>query len=228
MKNEERQNYVKELMGFYERDSKEFLELANAIYKAEFNFINYMKEKVSPSSYERALTEFEELSKKVTEVIGNKKASFDTLLNEFSKNNNNYSASILSAVRRNELSKEEVENAMSKLEVDFDNNYAELVNNYTLSFKDLISKIEQIVKSNRNFVIEYGDFQLTNQPTINEYKPIYDKHDMVYDKFIFEFQAEALRINFLAEQIKNTYTRITKMLDDNYDIFSELTEILDK
>ena len=28
MKNEERKNYVKELMGNYERDSKDFLELA--------------------------------------------------------------------------------------------------------------------------------------------------------------------------------------------------------
>lgn len=226
MKNEERKNYVKELMGNYERDSKEFLELANDIYKAEFNFVNYMKEKVSPSSYERALTEFDEVSKKVSEVVKTKKASLDALLNEFSTNNNNYSAGILAAVRRNELSKEEVASAMSELATDFDNNYANVINNYTLSFKDVIAKIEKIVKSNRKFVIEYGDFQLTDQPTINEYKPIYDKHDAVYDKFIFEFQAEALRINFLAEQIKNTYTRITKMLDENYDIFSELEDIL--
>ncbi len=114
---------------------------------------------------------------------------------------------------------------MNELTTDFDNNYSALINNYTSNFKYII---EKIVKSNRKFVVEYGDFQLTNQLTVNEYKPIYDKHDVVYDKFIFEFQAEALIINFLVEQVKNTYTRITKMLDENYDIFSELTEILDK
>jgi len=225
---EERKNYVKELMGDYKRESEEFLELANEIYKAEFNFVNYMKEKVSPSSYERALNEFDAESKKVNEIIASKKASLDNLLNEFSKTNNNYSADILTKVRRNELSKEEVANTMKELTNDFDNNYSSLINDYTVDFKNLISKIEKIVKTNRKFVVEYGDFQLTDQPTVNEYKPIYDKHDVVYDKFIFEFQAEALRINFLTEQIKNTYTRITKMLDENYDIFSELTEILDK
>jgi len=225
---EERKNYVKELMGDYKRESEEFLELANEIYKAEFNFVNYMKEKVSPSSYERALNEFDAESKKVNEIIASKKASLDNLLNEFSKTNNNYSADILTKVRRNELSKEEVANTMKELTNDFDNNYSSLINDYTVDFKNLISKIEKIVKTNRKFVVEYGDFQLTDQPTVNEYKPIYDKHDVVYDKFIFEFQAEALRINFLIEQIKNTYTRITKMLDENYDIFSELTEILDK
>jgi len=225
---EERKNYVKELMGDYKRESEEFLELANEIYKAEFNFVNYMKEKVSPSSYERALNEFDAESKKVNEIIASKKASLDNLLNEFSKTNNNYSADILTKVRRNKLSKEEVANTMKELTNDFDNNYSSLINDYTVDFKNLISKIEKIVKTNRKFVVEYGDFQLTDQPTVNEYKPIYDKHDVVYDKFIFEFQAEALRINFLTEQIKNTYTRITKMLDENYDIFSELTEILDK
>ena len=38
----------------------------------------------------------------------------------------------------------------------------------------------------------------------------------------------AYRINFLAEQIKSTYTRTIKLLDENYDIFSDLLKDLEK
>lgn len=227
MKNEERKMYVQKLMESYEQSSKEYLDIAESIYRVEFGFVNYMKEKVAVSSYEKAYADFEEEVKRVNSILNENKNKFDELLNEFSMTNNNYSANIISAVRKNELSKEEVENAMKALTEDFDSKYAEMIKNYTESFKEIIEKIEKVVKSSRKFVIEYGDFQLTDKPTVNEYKPIYDKHDVIYDKFIFEFQAEALRINFLAEQIKNTYTRITKLLDENYDIFSELNELLE-
>lgn len=227
MKNEERKMYVQKLMESYEKSSKEYLDMAESIYRVEFGFVNYMKEKVAVSSYEKAYADFEEEVKRVNVILNENKMKFDELLNEFSMTNNNYSSSIISAVRRNELTKEEVESAMKELAEDFDNKYAEMIKNYTETFKGIIEKIEKVVKSSRKFVIEYGDFQLTDKPTVNEYKPIYDKHDAIYDKFIFEFQAEALRINFMPEQIKNTYTRVTKLLDENYDIFSELTELLE-
>lgn len=227
MKNDERKMYVQKLMESYEKSSKEYLDMAESIYRVEFGFVNYMKEKVAVSSYEKAYADFEEEVKRVNVILNENKMKFDELLNEFSMTNNNYSSSIISAVRRNELTKEEVESAMKELAEDFDNKYAEMIKNYTETFKGIIEKIEKVVKSSRKFVIEYGDFQLTDKPTVNEYKPIYDKHDAIYDKFIFEFQAEALRINFMPEQIKNTYTRVTKLLDENYDIFSELTELLE-
>jgi len=227
MENEERKMYVEKLMESYEKSSKEYLDMAESIYRVEFGFVNYMKEKVAVSSYEKAYADFEEEVKRVNGILNENKMRFDELLNEFSMTNNNYSSNIISAVRRNELSKDEVESAMKELADDFDNKYAEMIKNYTETFKGIIGKIEKVVNSSRKFVIEYGDFQLTDKPTVNEYKPIYDKHDVIYDKFIFEFQAEALRINFMPEQIKNTYTRITKLLDENYDIFSELTELLE-
>ena len=122
----------------------------------------------------------------------------------------------------------EVENNLKSLEDEFNNNYKTMIDNYTNELNKLFDKIKKIVEINRKFVIEYGGLQLTDTPIENEYKPIYDIHDQIYDKFIFDFQTEAYRINFLADQIKSTYTRTIKLLDENYDIFSDLLKDLEK
>lgn len=224
---EERINYVEELMKEYQKESNEYLELAKQILDKEDGFRRYMNEKISPESYQKGLNEFIETETKISKRLVEKKSDFNDFLNEFSANNNSFSSSILTKVRKNEISKEEVEKAMNELNEDFESKYNSIIENYTTELNNTISKINAIVNKNRKFVIEYGDFQLTDAPTVNEYKPIYDQHDALFDKFIFEFQAEALRINFLAEQIKSTYNRVKKLIDENYDIFSELTAMLD-
>lgn len=224
---EERINYVEELMKEYQKESNEYLELAKQILDKEDGFRRYMNEKISPESYQKGLNEFIETETKISKRLVEKKSDFNDFLNEFSANNNSFSSSILTKVRKNEISKEEVEKAMNELNEDFESKYNSIIENYTTELNNTISKINAIVNKNRKFVIEYGDFQLTDAPTVNEYKPIYDQHDALFDKFIFEFQAEALRINFLAEQIKSTYNRVKKLIDENYDIFSELTSMLD-
>ena len=224
---EERINYVEELMKEYQKESNEYLELAKLILDKEDGFRRYMNEKISPESYQKGLNEFIETETEISKRLVEKKSDFNDFLNEFSANNNSFSSSILTKVRKNEISKDEVEKAMNELNEDFESKYNSIIENYTTELNNTISKINAIVNKNRKFVIEYGDFQLTDAPTVNEYKPIYDQHDALFDKFIFEFQAEALRINFLAEQIKSTYNRVKKLIDENYDIFSELTSMLD-
>lgn len=227
-RNEERKKYVERLMNEYEKNSKEYLELVESIYQSEDGFRQHMSEKFSPMSYEKALNKFFEETNKIDRIVAEKKSELDERLNAFSNENSNYSANILSKVRKNELTKEEVIQSMNELATDFDTKYNEMINNYKLQLKDKIALINKIVEKNRKFVVEYGNLQLTEKPTVNEYKPIYDKHDAIYDKFIYEFEAEALRINFLAEQIKSTYNRITKLVDENYDIFKDMEELLNK
>lgn len=225
---EERTKYVEKLMNEYEKYSKEYLELVELIYQLEDGFRQQMSEKFSPTSYEKALNKFFDETKKIDKIVDEKKSDFNEILNEFSNNNSNYSANILSKVRKNELRKEDVIQSMNELTSDFESKYDEIINNYKLQLKDKIALINKMVEKNRKFVVEYGDLQLTEKPTVNEYKSIYDKHDAIYDKFIYEFEIEALRINFLPEQVKKTYNRITKLVDENYDIFKDMEDLLNK
>ena len=167
-----------------------------------------------------------------TKRIGNKiiqeKNKFNELLNDFFLKDNEFSVAILTNTRKGVFDKSMVENELKMLENEFDNEYKSVIDNYTNELDKIFERIKKNVELNRKFVIEYGGLQLTDTPVENEYKPIYDKHDQIYDKFIFEFQTEAYRINFLPQQIKSTYDRTTKLLDENYDIFSNLMKELEQ
>ncbi len=223
-----RKDYVRELMKIYENKSVEYLKDAQAVFDKEKGFIDYMKEKISVSSYQKGLDDFLEETKRIEDKIVKENKQFNDLLNDFALKDNEFSVSILSNTKKGIFDKIEVENNLKKLEDDFDTNYKTMIDGYTNELNELLVKIKKIVETNRKFVIEYGGLQLTDTPVKNEYKPIYDIHDQIYDKFIFEFQTMAYRINFLAEQIKSTYTRTIKLLDENYDIFSDLLKDLEK
>lgn len=219
---EQRKEYEKELMSTYTKKSNEFLEDVKKIFDCEQGFREYMKEKISVSSYQKGLNDFIDRTSQIAKELVDKKRNFNDLLNEFSLKDNEFSAQILTNTRKNVFDKSKVESELNKLEEEFNNEYGKLITDYTEKLDKEFDRIKRLVELNRKFVIEYGGLQLTNTPVENEYKPIYDKHDEIYDKFIFELQTEAYRINFLPQQIKATYSRVVKLLDENYDIFSDL------
>ena len=223
-----RNEYVKTLMESYKQKSEEYLKDAQSIFDREQGFREYMNEKISVSSYKKGLDDFVEETKKIGNKIIERKNNFNELLNDFLVKDNEFSVAILTNTRNAKFDKSEVEKTLYDLEAEFDKEYSELINNYTNELDKIFERIKKMVELNRKFVIEYGGLQLTETPVENEYKPIYDEHDKIYAKFIYEFQAEAYRINFLPQQIKATYSRTTKLLDENYDIFSDLLNDLNQ
>ena len=225
---EKRKEYTKELMEVYKKKSEEYLMDAQSIFDREQGFREYMKEKISVSSYQKGLDDFIEETKRIGNKIIAEKSKFNELLNDFSLKDNEFSVAMLTNTRKNVFDKTEVEKELKDLDNEFNNQYETMINDYTTRLDELFEKIKKMVELNRKFVVEYGGLQLTETPVENEYKPIYDMHDQIYNKFIYEFQTEAYRINFLPQQIKSTYTRTTKLLDENYDVFSDLMKDLEK
>jgi len=225
---EKRKQYTNTLMEVYKKKSEEYLNDTQSILDREQGFREYMKEKISVSSFQKGLDDFVEETKRIGNKIIAEKSEFNELLNEFSLKDNDFSVAMLTNTRKNIFDKVEVEKVLKELEDEFDNEYKTIILDYTNKLDQLFEKIKKMVELNRKFVVEYGGLQLTETPVENEYKPIYDMHDQIYNKFIYEFQTEAYRINFLPQQIKSTYTRTTKLLDENYDIFSDLLNDLEQ
>jgi len=225
---EKRKQYTNTLMEVYKKKSEEYLNDTQSILDREQGFREYMKEKISVSSFQKGLDDFIEETKRIGNKIIAEKSEFNELLNEFSLKDNDFSVAMLTNTRKNIFDKVEVEKVLKELEDEFDNEYKTIILDYTNKLDQLFEKIKKMVELNRKFVVEYGGLQLTETPVENEYKPIYDMHDQIYNKFIYEFQTEAYRINFLPQQIKSTYTRTTKLLDENYDIFSDLLNDLEQ
>lgn len=225
---EKRKQYTNTLMEVYKKKSEEYLNDTQSILDREQGFREYMKEKISVSSFQKGLDDFVEETKRIGNKIIAEKSEFNELLNEFSLKDNDFSVAMLTNTRKNIFDKVEVEKVLKELEDEFDNEYKTIISDYTNKLDQLFEKIKKMVELNRKFVVEYGGLQLTETPVENEYKPIYDMHDQIYNKFIYEFQTEAYRINFLPQQIKSTYTRTTKLLDENYDIFSDLLNDLEQ
>lgn len=215
-------------MEVYKKKSEEYLNDTQSILDREQGIREYMKEKISVSSFQKGLDDFVEETKRIGNKIIAEKSEFNELLNEFSLKDNDFSVAMLTNTRKNIFDKVEVEKVLKELEDEFDNEYKTIISDYTNKLDQLFEKIKKMVELNRKFVVEYGGLQLTETPVENEYKPIYDMHDQIYNKFIYEFQTEAYRINFLPQQIKSTYTRTTKLLDENYDIFSDLLNDLEQ
>ena len=207
----QRKEYVKELMKFYNNSKEYFITQVREVLSCEQYFVDCMNEMISPLSYQKALNNFIEQSNNISKGVVEHNLKFNELLND---------------VKNNTFSRKDVEENLKQLEEEFDNDYKKIINEYSSTLDELFSRIDKGVKINRKFVIEYGSFKLTNEPVINEYKPIYDKHDDIYNKFIYELSSEAYRLNFLPQEIKSTYSRVVNLLDENYDIFADLLKDL--
>ena len=222
----QRKEYVKELMKFYNNSKEYFITQVREVLSCEQYFVDCMNEMISPLSYQKALNNFIEQSNNISKGVVEHNLKFNELLNDFMKKDNEFSIKLLTNVKNNTFSRKDDKENIKQLEEEYDNDYKKIINEYSSTLDELFSRIDKGVKINRKFVIEYGSFKLTNEPVINEYKPIYDKHDDIYNKFIYELSSEAYRLNFLPQEIKSTYSRVVNLLDENYDIFADLLKDL--
>ena len=214
---------VKKIMERYKKETEEFLKLADEVYEAEYSFRKNIAKMLSPGSYQKGLDTYLSEYERISEILKQKEIDYKTLFDDSNANNLEFSVSIQVQVNNNTYSKDEVKTNMEKLTKEFDDEYAKMIKDYNDAINKVFEKIDKEVKANRKFVIEYGGFKFTPDETIeNAYKPIYDKHDEVDDKFIFDFQTRALVINWIPENIKNEYSLIIKKLDDNYDVFKDI------
>lgn len=214
---------VKKIMERYKKETEEFLKLADEVYEAEYSFRKNIAKMLSPESYQKGLDTYLSEYERISEILKQKETDYKRIFDDSNANNVEFSISIQTNVMNNTYSKDEVKTNMEKLTEEFGGEYSKMIKDYNDTINKVFEKIDKEVTANRKFVIEYGGFTFTPDETIeNEYKPIYDKHDEVDDKFIFDFQTRALVINWIPENIKNEYSLIIKQLDDNYDVFKDI------
>ena len=120
---EKRKEYTKELMEVYKKKSEEYLMDAQSIFDREQGFREYMKEKISVSSYQKGLDDFIEETKRIGNKIIVEKSKFNELLNDFSLKDNEFSVAMLTNTRKSVFDKTEVEKELKDLENEFNNQY---------------------------------------------------------------------------------------------------------
>ena len=217
-----RNKSVDEIMKYYIKKGEEFLKDVQSILDCELKFKENIKEKISPKSYENALNDFIDETSRIEKKLVSEKMKYNEVLNEFLLKDTDFSSSVLTKTRKQIFDKDEVDNKLKELCSDFDNNYENKVNDYNSKLDELFDKIKKSVEINQKFVVEYGDIQVNpNKPAINEYRPIYDVHNKIYKRFIFDFEVSAREISVIPQTIKLTYSTTLKLLDEHYDLFDE-------
>lgn len=217
-----RNKSVDEIMKYYIKRGEDFLKDVQSILDCELKFKENIKEKISPKSYENALNDFIDETSRIEKKLVSEKMKYNEVLNEFLLKDTDFSSSVLTKTRKQIFDKDEVENKLKELCNEFDTKYENKVNDYNSKLDELFDKIKKSVEVNQKFVVEYGDIQVNpNKPAINEYRPIYDVHNKIYKRFIFDFEVSVREISVIPQTIKLTYSTMFKLLDEHYDLFDE-------